>query len=231
MGRMAFPPPPPGARREPILNAPPVTIALLVLLIGVHVALRLLPDAQADWLLANLGFIPARLALAFADPQPQALAAVLATLVTHALLHVDLLHLAVNAGFLLAFGSMCERALGGRQFIVLLVLSAIGGALVQAAAAWGEQVLMIGASGAISGAMGGLARLLLADRRDPARRRFAANFLLMLVGSNLLLALVGGQLLGSGAEIAWQAHLGGLLTGFVVTMPPGRRPLAANRGR
>ena len=47
------------------------------------------------------------------------------TLVTYAFLHFDWLHLLVNVGFLLAFGSVVERRFGALWFMTLFAICAI----------------------------------------------------------------------------------------------------------
>lgn len=213
------PPPPPdpdGPQHQPIFNVPPVTLALVLAIAAGFAVLRLAPE---DWALAVirlLSVVPAEFQAALAAPPGPALLWQLATLVTHAFVHVDPLHFAVNAGFLLAFGSACEQALGGPRFLLLFLASTAAGALIQIIADWGAVLVMYGASGGVSGCMGGVARLLLADRADPRRRRFALNLIAVLFLMNVLFGLFGGRLLGVDAEIAWQAHIGGFAAGFLI---------------
>jgi membrane associated rhomboid family serine protease len=83
---------------------------------------------------------------------------------------------------------------------------------------------MFGASGGVSGAMGAAVRLMLADRLDPQRRRLGLNLILALIGLNLLFALFGGALMGLDAGVAWQAHLGGFVAGFLMLRPGAAGP-------
>src|SRR3546814_10248145 len=55
----------------------------------------------------------------------------LMTLVSHAFLHFDLMHLGLNLGFLLAFGSFVERHLGLLRYLALFALTAAAGALAE----------------------------------------------------------------------------------------------------
>lgn len=210
-------PDPAGDQRQPVFNVPPVTLALVLAMAAGFAGLQLAPEAWAVPIVHRLSVVPAEIRDAVTAPVGAgAVLGEAATLVTHAFIHVDPLHFAINAGFLLAFGSACERVMGGARFLTLFLVSAAAGAAVQIAADWGQVLLMFGASGGVSGCMGGIARLLLADRTDPRRRRFAFNLIVVLFLMNLLLGAFGGALLGVDAEIAWQAHIGGFVAGFLL---------------
>ena len=212
---------PPTASPQPIFNAPPVTIALCLFLGAVWAFLQVAPDIWAFWVLDAFALFPPAF-MALGEPWLRLdTGLVAATLLTHAAIHLDGLHLLVNVGFLLAVGSMCERLLGRRRYLTLLVASALAGGIVQVLADWGAVVVIYGASGAVSGCLGGLARLALA-RGFPAARRFALAIIAMVLITNLLLAVFGGALTGSGAQIAWEAHLGGAVMGFLLGRPPRR---------
>src|SRR5262249_26285142 len=93
-------------RREPMLNVPPVVVALIVLLVGIPLLLAFVLTAQqTDELLLLFAFIPARY-----DPSvmpdvvwPGGWGADIWTFVTYALIHADLSHLILNCVWLLAF--------------------------------------------------------------------------------------------------------------------------------
>lgn len=68
-------------------------------------------------------------------------------------LHGDLLHLFFNCCFLWVFGDNCEDYLGRPLFALLLIGAALGGSVAHIAAYPSSTVPLVGASGAISGAM------------------------------------------------------------------------------
>jgi membrane associated rhomboid family serine protease len=75
---------------------------------------------------------------------------------------------------------------------------------------------LVGASGAISGLMGGAARLVeRPGRLSPPFGRAALRFIVPWVVINLLIA-AAGLALGPALPIAWQAHLGGLAAGLLL---------------
>ncbi|NBC32674.1 MAG: rhomboid family intramembrane serine protease [Alphaproteobacteria bacterium] len=203
------------ASRQPVFNVPPVTLGAVAAIVAVYLLLQLLLPG-IERLVIALSVVPARIVQTLADPGAGAVLRDTASLVTHALIHTELLHMAVNAGFLLAFGSFCERALERTHYIWLLLGSAVGGALVQVAMDWGAILVMFGASGAVSGCMGGMVRVQLRPGSDPHRRRFALTFVAVLFVLNLVLGMLGSGLMGGEAQIAWEAHIGGFLAGFLI---------------
>ncbi len=96
----------------------------------------------SPWLVETFGFQPS---LALQRPW---------TLLTYALLHGNFLHIFFNMLALFMFGPMVERHLGGRRFLRLYLVSALGGAALSAALLplTGDN-LIIGASAAVFGIM------------------------------------------------------------------------------
>ncbi len=206
-----------------MLNAPPVTMGSVLVIGTIFLALWLGPELWSHVALHFLSVVPSRIAAILADPVRIETLPVAASLVTHALIHVEPVHFLMNAGFLLAFGSVCERLFGPPRFLLLLAASAAGGAVVQIAADWGERVLMHGASGAVSGCMGGVVAILLADPRQQ-RRRFALSFVAVMFVLNLVFGLFGPALFEVNAQVAWQAHIGGFVVGWALARGWVRRP-------
>lgn len=221
------------SKREPIFNVPGVVVALLSVFAAVHAVRSLMPEDTVAWLTAVLAFIPARLT-GLAHQLPGGDAATVTQFVTHIFVHGDLTHLAVNSAWLLAFGTPVARRVGGARFLVFFVLCGIAGALVYSAFSQGSLSLMVGASGAISGLMGAAFRFLFqaltnGDAEGLAGR--SAQLPLMGLGATLrdrriILAVAGWTVLNvvmawgapglvDGAEIAWEAHLGGFYMGLL----------------
>ena len=203
-------------QRQPVFNVPPMTLLLVTAVLAMFAVIRFGPDSFAVSLVVHLSVVPFNAAALVAAPSLEPALAVAATLFGYAFVHVDPLHVALNAGFLLAFGAACERVLGRRGLLLLFLLSAAGGAIVQIVADWGAPVPMFGASAGVSGCIGGFARLALADRHNQQRRRLAMNLVLFLLVSNVLIGIFGGAVIGIDAEIAWEAHLGGFAVGFLM---------------
>ncbi|TFV98260.1 rhomboid family intramembrane serine protease [Leifsonia flava] len=111
-------------------------------------------------------------------------------------------HVALNMYTLWIFGQLLEGLLGRGRFLALYLISGLAGSV---AVLWLASPYMpvVGASGAIFGLMG--AFLVI-------QRRLGGNMtqLLVLVGINLVIGFIPGT------NIAWQAHVGGLVAGAVM---------------
>ncbi len=160
------------------------------------------------------------------------------TLATYALLHANLAHLAVNAVWLAAFGSAVARRFGALRFAAFCIVSALLGALAHLATHPYGAVVVIGASAIVSGAMGAAARFAFAPGAplggdfeqqgsvapyrgprtsiaDVFRNRRALTFVAAWFATNLIFAVAApGPGLGEN-NVAWQAHIGGFLAGFL----------------
>jgi membrane associated rhomboid family serine protease len=134
--------------------------------------------------------------------------------VTHAFLHGGMLHMLMNTAVFLALGAHLCRAVGERATVALFFGCAIAGALAFGLIAdTGRNfVPMVGASGAIFGFLGAMKRWewRYVSANGLPRRRFWST-MLGLVVVNLLLS-VG---LGGGGGVAWEAHLGGFVAGWL----------------
>ena len=167
-----------------------------------------------DTVVAAAGFIPARAALV---AQPAEVVPFWATPLTSTLVHGSSLHLMMNLLLLLFCGRYVEAVLGRWLFLLLYIVCAYAGA----AAFWlwhaGSLVVLIGASGAISGLLAAQALLFQSDRTG---RRGPSSDLLHALW--LAAAWIGLQLLVGFADqgpISPEAHIGGFLAGLVLTRP------------
>jgi membrane associated rhomboid family serine protease len=122
------------------------------------------------------------------------------------------------------------RRIGWIRFLVFWLLGAIASAALFLAFHWGDQSVMVGASGVVSALMGAAARFAFGDgggfRRDMAhlnrrlsvmqslRNRTVFGFLVVWFGINML-AAVGFSFGIADSAIAWEAHVGGFLFGFL----------------
>jgi membrane associated rhomboid family serine protease len=126
--------------------------------------------------------------------------------------HASFMHLFVNIIVLVLMGIVLEQRIGTRPFIVLFLLAGLAGTLLFAALNWGDSyVYVVGASGAISGILGGFARLYPSDRimilllpPMPAWIAVIVFFVLQII------------LIPVSSGIAYEAHIGGLAAGVVL---------------
>ena len=167
-----------------------VTKGLIIACVTIYLVQMALPSLGAQF-----AFVPA-----VASSQPW-------RFMTTAFLHASLIHLAFNMWALWILGSALEPILGRWRFAALCALSALGGSTMiywlaspTAPASWLTST--VGASGAVFGLF---AALFIIQRRF-GRDTSAIVGLLVL---NLAISFIG-------ANISWQGHLGGLVTGAIV---------------
>jgi membrane associated rhomboid family serine protease len=212
-------PPPPSQRA---LNVGRATGWLCAINVLVHAARALLLSEFDDELFVrSFAFEPE---LFFLDAVPWEARALAIGVRAFASLFMqgDLTHLGVNMAFLLAFGSAVERRMGSARFVAFYFVTgllALGGAV---ALYWfaGESLLIVGASGAISGLFGGASRFYFrsgptimvqgAPRRAPSGAMLAAVFILV----NLAFGLSGFDPMGGYRAIAWEVHIAGFAAGW-----------------
>jgi membrane associated rhomboid family serine protease len=138
--------------------------------------------------------------------------------------------------FLHVFGNNVEDVMGRLRFVVFYLLSGLAAAAAQVLASPGSTIPMVGASGAIGGVMGSY--VLLFPRAGIRTFVFLGIWAQMMVlpaflmlGYWFLIQLASGALSPSeGGGVAFWAHVGGFLTGLVLT-PLFRNPrlVAAHR--
>ncbi|PXA94358.1 rhomboid family intramembrane serine protease [Caulobacter sp. D4A] len=219
----------PAPRREGLFGAGPailwfeawpvmVILALIWIVFLAQSAFELLGDGETIFVLGGLW-------------KPGVFQGLWWTPLTHMFMHMSWgqpwgwLHIVFNSGALVALGpAIAQRfgrdALGGALFFAFYLACGLAGAgafiLLGA-----DRLLVVGASGAIFGLWGAVARL-----GAPGEAKLAPIFapsVLRQVGSALIsnLVVLGGAagygaLSGSGAGVAWQAHLGGFVLGFLL---------------
>jgi len=121
-------------------------------------------------------------------------------MLTSTFMHASVLHLLFNMFSLFIFGRLIEQAIGRVRFAVLYLLAAFGGSVAVLLLAPTSAV--VGASGAIFGLLGAFFII---------QRRLGGNNtqLLVLIGLNVAFGFIV-------PNVAWQAHLGGLVVGAAV---------------
>jgi len=149
------------------------------------------------------------------------------TVLTSMFLHAGWHHLGGNLLFLWFFGSAVERVLGRAQFLLFYLASGVAAALAQtllSMAAWDPFVPMVGASGAIAGVLAAYMVLFA------GRRRVIHLPAVFFIGVWFVLQVVYALLGGSGAGVAFFAHVGGFVFGWLVIKATGRRRTSAPGG-
>lgn len=136
-------------------------------------------------------------------------------MLTSAFLHsTDILHIAFNMYALWILGNALEPAFGRLRFFSVYIISALGGSV-------GVLLLsppftgVVGASGAVFGLFGAL--FVIQKKRGGDLRQIVV---LLLINAALGFII---------PNIAWQAHLGGLITGALCTLAIAYAPVTKNR--
>jgi rhomboid protease GluP len=145
--------------------------------------------------------------------------------VTYGFFHVNFMHLFGNMMVLHILGRLVLRRVSTRGFVILYMGALLGGAGGYALLSF-TLMPMMGASGAIFGLAGGLLAWMYVDRythHEGVLPVFQAVVLLIVL--NLIMWWWMGGL-------AWQAHLGGFVSGWILAMlidPRPRAPSPPNR--
>ena len=217
-------------RHEPIFNIPGILVAFIAVMTAIHlVRTYLLSPEMDDQLLSLMAFFPQRYLAPLGD---QDLGWLIGP-VGYSLLHGGWLHLLFNCMWLVAFASSLVLRIGSLRFFLLWVTSAIASAFFQAFVTGFADSALIGASGVVSATVGAACRFSLQFSGTPAMRyaQYAPRlgifealthrpilvFILMWAFSNAL--VVYGAGLPSDAQgynVAWQAHVGGFLFGYLL---------------
>lgn len=133
-------------------------------------------------------------------------------------IHGGLMHLAGNMLFLWVFGDNVEDALGHRKFLLFYFASGLAGAFLFAIVNPDLNTVLIGASGAIAGVLGGYLVLY------PKVWLWAlvANIIPLKVPAAIMIGLwIFLQFVSLGnteAGVAWEAHIGGAVFGIIAML-------------
>ena len=132
-------------------------------------------------------------------------------ILTSMFMHFSFQHLAGNMVYLGIVGFSYEHVVGHWKFLLVYMLSGIGGGVVSSAyyQLTGEAVVSAGASGAVYGLIAMVIYLMYT-----ARKRTGAAPLMYRMVIVLVFLLYSNFAIGRGVDIA--AHLGGLAFGFIV---------------
>ena len=178
--------------------------------IAVQIVLAAVPPRWEALAFVNFGFIPARYTLASSLDWQAVLGPV-----THQFLHGGLLHILLNMVMLAAFGAGVERVIGGTRLITLFLLCGIAGAFFHLAVFPNSLSPVIGASGSISGLFGAALRVMARQSRQRGQRMRLLPIAGLWIGIAVVTGFTGVPGSG-GAQIAWAAHVGGFVAGFVL---------------
>ena len=111
-----------------MFNLPPGTKWLALAMLAAFALQNVLEGQAWSWFMTTFAFV----STTFWPPGSELPGLTgLASLVTYAFLHGDFMHILLNLGFLLAFGSFVERHIGLVPYLLLFALTAAAGALCE----------------------------------------------------------------------------------------------------
>jgi membrane associated rhomboid family serine protease len=152
------------------------------------------------------------------------------TLFTSMFLHAGWLHLGGNMLYLWIFGDNLERVMGSARFLLFYLICGIAAGLAQILASGASNIPSLGASGAISGVLGGYLVLFPRNRvRVLTRGGIMSVPAVLVLGLWIVIQVISGLgTFGNTAEsggVAFMAHIGGFVAGLVLVKPMtvGRR--------
>ena len=190
-------------------TVPVVTYALIAL----NVLFFFVEMSGGEAFIGTWAFVPRRFLANPAGDFP--------TLFTSMFMHAGWLHLGGNMLYLWIFGDNVEDSFGHVKFIVFYLLCGLAATFAQLMFSVGSNVPNLGASGAIAGVLGayillfprGQVRVLQGSQVIPVPA-------LIVIGLWIVLQFFSG--IGSIASagqggVAYMAHIGGFVAGFVLT--------------
>lgn len=202
---------------NPSERTPYVTYMLII--INVVIFLMMLPASGDEYKLAAFYNDFATIPAFIAEGQN------LHTVLTSMFLHAGWFHLAGNMLFLWIFGDNLEDSFGHIPFLIFYLLCGLAADFAHIITDLGSLVPTVGASGAIAGVMGGYLLLFPKARVDVIffflvffKRFTIPAWIVLIIWFGLqIFNGVGADLSGGG--VAYGAHIGGFIAGFLLTLP------------
>ena len=178
-------------------------------MVAIHILLDFISPVARYELFTHFGFVPAIYA-----GQAAPLWQMIISPLTYAFLHGSWTHLLVNMSMLAAFGAGVERMMDGYRMVVLFLLCSLSAVLFHFLLDQQSTNPVIGASGGISGLFA--VALLLQSGKGYMTSKSVSIFVAIWVITAAIFGIVGAP---DGSPVAWLAHIGGFLGGFVFLRP------------
>ncbi len=189
---------------------PVVTYALIAL----NVLFFFVELSGGDAFIEKWAFVPSRF---LANPVADFL-----TLFTSMFMHAGWVHLGGNMLYLWIFGDNVEDRFGHIKFTIFYLLCGLAATFAQLAFSMGSNVPNLGASGAIAGVLGAYILLFPQGRvRVLQGQQVIQVSALIVIGLWIVLQFFSGVAsIANTADtggVAYMAHIGGFIAGFVLT--------------
>ena len=191
-------------------TVPLVTYVLIVL----NILFFFVELSSSDAFIMQWAFVPSRFV---ANPVGDFL-----TLFTSMFMHAGWVHLGGNMLYLWIFGDNVEDRFGHVKFIIFYLISGLAATFAQLAFSLDSNVPNLGASGAIAGVLGAYLVMFPQGRVHVLMGRGIIPVpALMVIGLWFVLQLFSGiGSIGGTTDtggVAYMAHIGGFIAGFVLT--------------
>src|ERR1700735_5591913 len=207
-------------------SVPVMTLLLIAVNVVVFIHQISLSPAQSEAFVRLYGLVPAKLSLALAG-RHYSLVTALLPLFTCMFLHGGWLHIIGNMWFLWIFGANVEDRMGPMPYLIFYLLCGVGSSIAQTAFSWGSHIPALGASGAISGVLGGSVIFFPTSQIYTLVTLFIIWFraripAIVFIGLWFVLQALSafGSLGGAGrirqGGVAWWAHVGGFVLGLLL---------------
>jgi membrane associated rhomboid family serine protease len=183
-------------------------------LIALNVLFFFVEQSGGDAFILKRAFVPRRF---LANPFGDSL-----TLFTSMFMHAGWIHLGGNMLYLWIFGDNVEDRFGRVKFTAFYLLCGLAATCAQLAFSLGSNVPNLGASGAIAGVLGAYILLFPQGRVKVLQGQQVVQVpALIVIGLWIVLQFFSGIGSIAGAAqtggVAYMAHIGGFLAGFVLT--------------
>jgi membrane associated rhomboid family serine protease len=220
--------------QQPFTRMPVVVLVVISLLVLIHGFLQLSGHSIRAFAEFAFAFIPARFGN---TPFPQIQGSAYWSMLTYGLLHADWTHLGLNSLWLVIFSKPVALRLGTLRYLVLLTVSIFAGAVAGLVVHWGEVLVMVGISAGVSGMIAAAIPIMYAENfhellhshkqlhdlrplsvLEILKHQPALIFTTLWLGLTIFTAtsqyLTGTAFLEE-RVVAWEAHLGGFIAGFI----------------
>ncbi|MEE8577794.1 MAG: rhomboid family intramembrane serine protease [candidate division Zixibacteria bacterium] len=202
---------------NPTVNKPYVTVTLIIINALIFLYSQSLGMPGFNLFVYQFGFTPD---FYFGAPVDMVMPAwYMATPFTSMFLHGGWMHLIGNMLFLWIYGNNIEDYLGPIKFLIFYLLAGVLAVALYSLPNLGSQIPLVGASGAIAGVMG--AYVVLYPRAEITCLLFFFFIQFIVLPAKIVLGLwfvlqLFNVLAGSSSGIAYLAHIGGFLFGYLL---------------
>jgi membrane associated rhomboid family serine protease len=220
---------------ERVQGGPPVIVTYGLIALNVlafFIELSQPSDAAVQSFIQSWGVVPREYSAA-RDLPPTIPLPFWSTLLTSMFLHGGWMHLGGNMLYLWIFGDNLEKVMGAGRFLVFYLACGLAASFAHIVFGPGSNVPAVGASGAISGVLGGYLILFPRNQVRVLTRGGVAHVpAIVVLGFWIFIQFINGLgALTATTEtggVAYMAHIGGFVAGLVlVKLLAARRPVVA----